>query len=95
LAKAAAYAKKNAKKAKTPDTLANFVPSAVLGDDVGDHVSVTPPADYPIVLSPEVLKKLPFSFGQAAAMAAASGTPKAKEKGSVAGTDLASVLQLH
>ena len=30
----------------------------------------------PISLSPEVLKKLPFSFGQAAALAAARGSPK-------------------
>jgi len=30
----------------------------------------------PISLSPEILKKLPFSFGQAAALAAARGSPK-------------------
>jgi hypothetical protein len=91
-----AYAKKHS-IAKIPSALAKFDSSAVLVNDVGDHVSVTPPADSSIVLSPEVLKKLPYSFGEAAAMAAASGTPKDKEKGkgSVAGTDLASVLQLH
>ena len=91
-----AYAKKHS-IAKIPGALAKFDSSAVLVNDVGDYVSVTPPADSPVVLSPEVLKKLPYSFGQAAAMAAASGTPEAKEKekGSVAGTDLTPISKLH
>ena len=50
-------------------------------DDGDDYVSVTPPPESPVPLSPEVLKKAPLSFGVAAAMAAASGTPKAKGKG--------------
>jgi hypothetical protein len=91
---ASKYSKKH-KIAKIPGASDKFVSSMVIYDDGGDIVSITPPADSPVELSPEVLKKLPFSFGQAAAMAAASGTPKAKGKGSIAGTDLTPISKLH
>jgi len=93
---ASRYSKKH-RIAKIPGAFDKFVPSMVIDDDSGDIVTITPPADSPVDLSPEVLKKLPFSFGQAAAMAAASGTPEAKEKekGSVAGTELSPLSKLH
>ena len=77
------------KIAKIPGAFDKF--ESVMGPvhDGDDYVSVTPPIDSPVPLSPEVFKKAPLSFGQAAAMAAASGTPKAKskgkEKGAIAG----------
>ena len=75
-----AYAIKH-KIAKIPGAFDKF--ESVMGPvhDGDDYVSVTPPIDSPVPLSPEVFKKAPLSFGQAAAMAAASGTPKAKSKG--------------
>jgi hypothetical protein len=92
---ASRYSKKH-RIAKIPGAFDKFVSSMVIGDDDGgDIVTITPPADSPVDLSPEVLKKLPFSFGQAAAMAAASGTPKSKGKGSIAGTDLTPISKLH
>jgi hypothetical protein len=83
------------KIAKIPGAFDKFESVVFPVDDGDDYVSVTPPADSPVPLSPEVLKKAPFSFGQAAAMAAASGTPKAKGKGSIAGTDLTPISKLH
>ena len=69
------------KIAKIPGAFDKF--ESVMGPvhDGDDYVSVTPPIDSPVPLSPEVSKRAPFSFGQAAAMAAASGTPRAKGKG--------------
>jgi hypothetical protein len=90
---ASKYSKKH-KIEKIPDAFDKFVPSMVI-DDGDDYVSITPPADSPVPLSPEVLKKAPLSFGQAVAMAAASGTPKAKGKGSIAGTELTPISKLH
>ena len=69
------------KIAKIPGAFDKFESVVFPVDDGDDYVSVTPPTDSPVPLSPEVLKKAPLSFGQAAAMTAAPGTPKAKSKG--------------
>jgi hypothetical protein len=75
------------KIAKIPGAFDKFESVVFPVDDGDDYVSVTPPPESPVPLSPEVLKKAPLSFGQAAAMAAAPGTPKAKSKrkGTIAG----------
>ena len=65
---------------KIPGAFDKFDSLAVFEGDDDDYISITPPAD-----SPEVLKQAPFSFGQAAAMAEAKGTPRAKGKGAIAG----------
>ena len=62
-------------------------------DDGDDYVSVTPPSEFSVPLSPEVSKRAPFSFGQAAAMAEAKGTPRAKGKGAIVG--LSPLSKLH
>jgi hypothetical protein len=83
---------------KIPEIREGLKSAAGFMDDLVEydsHASVTPPADSPVALSPEVLKHAPFSFGQAAAMAEAKGTPRAKGKGAIAGTKLSPVSQLH
>ena len=83
---------------KIPEIREGLKSAAGFMDDLVEydsHGSVTPPADSPVALSPEALKHAPFSFGQAAAMAEAKGTPRAKGKGAIAGTKLSPVSQLH
>lgn len=83
------------KIAKIPGAFDKF--ESVVGpvDDGDDYVSVTPPTESPVPLSPEVLKKAPLSFGQAAAMTAAPGTPKAKSKGKGAIAGESPLSKLH
>ena len=78
---------------KIPGAFDKFDSFAVLEGDDDDYISITPPADSPVALSPEVLKHAPFSFGQAAAMAEAKGTPRAKGKGAIVG--LSPLSKLH
>ena len=73
---------------KIPGAFDKFDSLAVFEGDDDDYISITPPAD-----SPEVLKQAPFSFGQAAAMAEAKGTPRAKGKGATVG--LSPLSKLH
>ena len=85
------------KIAKIPGAFDKFESVVFPVDDGDDYVSVTPPPESPVPLSPEVLKKAPLSFGVAAAMAAASGTPKAKGKGKRKGAivGLSPLSKLH